>query len=198
MIFRRAGRDNLDIILVDRMDQTTDYLASQLAKRGARVHLYAPYYRWTPPFIRAGHPYRSCAGDPLGSESDSFAAMVERVDPAYIIPCTEQALYWMWNQPAHIQKRCFPAVEPVIRPLLLDRSLLLEKAADWGVATPEAMLLTDHEDCRAATEKGLPLMVKSGQSNASNGVALCATSDEVMQAFNRFNGKAASVAAQRF
>jgi hypothetical protein len=199
MIFRRARRDDLDIILVDRMDHTTDYLASQLARRGARVHLYAPYFRWTPPFVRAGYPYQSCQGEPFGNEpSDSFAAMVERVDPAYIIPCTEQALYWMWNQAADIQEQCFPNVEPAIRALLLDRALLLEKAAEWGVATPEAMLLIDQEDCHAATEKGLPLVVKSGQSNASNGVALCATSDEVMQAFNNFHGKAASVSAQRF
>jgi len=199
MIFRRARHDNLDIILVDRMDHTTDYLASQLASRGARVHLYAPYLRWSPPFIRGGYPYQSCQGEPFRNEpSDSFAAMVERVDPAYIIPCTEQALYWMWNQVADIQERCLPNVEPAIRPLLLDRALLLEKADAWGVATPEAMLLTDPGDCRAASEKGLPLVVKSGQSNASNGVALCATSDEVMQAFNKFLGKAASVTAQRF
>jgi hypothetical protein len=199
MIFRRAGDVNLNVILVDRMDHTTDYLASQLASRGARVHLYTPYFRWSPPFMRAGYPYRSCLGEPFGNEpSDSFAAMVERVDPAYIIPCTEQALYWMWIQAADIHERCLPNVHPTTRPLLLDRALLLEKAAAWGVATPEAMLLTDRDDCRAAIEKGLPLVVKSGQSSASNGVALCSTSEEVFQAFDKFLGKAGSVTAQRF
>jgi hypothetical protein len=199
MTFRRAGSGNLDVILVDRMDHTTDYLAYQLVSRGARVHLFTPYFRWSPPFLRAGYPYQSCAGEPFTNEvSDSFVALVERVDPACIIPCTEQALYWMWNQPAHIQERYLPNVVPAIRPLLLDRALLLEQAADWGVATPESMLLFNQDDCRAATEKGMPLMVKSGQSNASNGVALCDTSDEVIRAFNKFSGRVTSVTAQRY
>jgi hypothetical protein len=199
MIFRRAGRDNLDVILVDRMDHTTDYLAYQLASRRVRVHLFTPYFRWSPPFLRAGYPYQSCVAEPFGNEpSNSFSAMVERIDPACIIPCTEQALYWMWNQSAGIQERCLPNVVPAIRPLLLDRALLLDKAADWGVATPESMLLIDQDDCRAAIEKGLPLVVKSGQSSASNGVALCNRSVEVIEAFNKFSPMAASVAAQRF
>ena len=98
--------------------------------------------------------------------------MVERVEPAFIIPCTEHALYWLWNQPEHIQERCLPSVTPAIRPLLLDRALLLEAAAGWGVATPTAMPLNSHDDCRAAIAAGLPLVVKSGQS-IGGGVALC-------------------------
>ena len=199
MIFRRAGGDAPNIILVDRMDLTTDYLAYQLASRGACVHLFTPSLRWPPAFLRAAFPYRSCVGEAFGDQpSDSFAAMVERVDPAAIIPCTEQAFYWMWKQPAHIQERCLPNVAPEIRPLLLDRALLLEKAADWGVATPDAVPLKSHDDCRAAIAAGLPLMVKSGQSNASKGVALCHTSDEVIRAFDKFFHKATSVTAQRY
>ena len=55
-------------------------------------------------------------------------------------------------------------VAPAIRPLLLDRALLLEAAAGWGVATPTAMSLNSHDDCRAAIAASLPLVVKSGQS----------------------------------
>ena len=197
MIFRRAEGDGLDIILVDTLGITTDYLAYQLASRGARVHLFTPSSRWPLPFLRAAYPYQSFA--PFGDKpTDPFLAMVERVDPAYIIPCTEKALYWMWTLPAHIQERCLPSVAPAIRPLLLDRALLLEKAAEWGVATPEATPLINQDDCRAAIEKGLPLVVKSGQSIASTGVALCNTSDEVIQAFNKFFSRAASVTAQRY
>jgi hypothetical protein len=199
MILRRAGGDAPDVILVDRMSHTTDYLAYQLASRGARVHLFTPSLRWPPRFLRAMYPYRSCVGEAFGDQpSDSFAAMVERVDPVCIIPCTEQALYWMWKQPAHIQERCLPNVASEIRPLLLDRALLLERAADWGVATPDAMPLESHDDCRAAIAAGLPLMVKSGQSNASKGVALCRTSDEVIRAFDKFFHRATSVTAQRY
>jgi predicted ATP-grasp superfamily ATP-dependent carboligase len=89
-------------------------------------------------------------------------------------------------------------VAPAIRPLLLDRALLLEKAAGWGVATPAAMPLDSEEDCRAAIAAGLPVVVKSGQSTASTGVALCRTPDEVFRAFGEFSGRAASVTAQRF
>jgi hypothetical protein len=199
MIFRRSGGDPLDIILVDRMDLTTDYLAYQLTRRGARVHLFTPSPRWPPRFLSAAYPYRSRqVGSFDSGPSDSFAAMVKRINPDCIIPCTEQALYWIWDQPEDIQKRCLPNVGPAIRPLLLDRALLLEKAADWGMATPDAIPLNSQDDCRAAITAGLPLMVKSGQSNASNGVALCHTLDEVIRAFDRFSLRATPVTAQRF
>ena len=199
MTFRRAEGDGLDIILVDRMGFTTDYLAHQLTSRGARVHMFTAPYRWPPPFLHVVYPYQSRVGGLFGDQSsDSFVAMVERVDPACIIPTNEEALYWLWEQPAHIQERCLPNVVPAIRPLLLDRALLLQKAAEWGVATPDAMPLTNQDDCRAAMEKGLPLVVKSGQSKASSGVALCNTSDEVVRAFNEFSRRATSVTAQRY
>ena len=118
--------------------------------------------------------------------------------PACIIPCTEHALYWLWNQPDHIQERCLPNVAPAIRPLLLDRALLLEAAAGWGVATPTAMPLNSHDDCRAAIAAGLPLVVKSGQSIGGHGVALCRISDDVIRAFDEFFSRAASVTAQRY
>ncbi len=41
-------------------------------------------------------------------------------------------------------------------------------------------------------------MVKSGQSIAAAGVALCRTSDEVIRAFDKFSGGATSVTAQRY
>ena len=133
MIFRRAEGDGPDVILVDTNWFSTDYLAHQLASRGARVHAFTPPLRWPPRYLRGAYGYRSYLEEPFGNQqSDSFAAMVERVDPASIIPCTEQALYWMWNQPDHIQERCLPNVAPAIRPLLLDRTLLLEEAAGWG------------------------------------------------------------------
>lgn len=199
MVFRRVGGEGYDIILVDRMDITTDYLAYQLARRGARVHLFSPSSQRPPAFLPVAYPYRSRQGDLFGDgPSDSFAALVERVDPACIIPCTEKAAYWLWKQPEHIQERCLPNVVPAIRPLLLDRALLLEKAADWGVAIPEAAPLNSHDDCLAATAQGFPLIVKSGQSCGSTGVALCRTSDEVAQAFEKFSQRNSSVAVQRF
>jgi predicted ATP-grasp superfamily ATP-dependent carboligase len=63
---------------------------------------------------------------------------------------------------------------------------------------PEAVPLASHDDCRAAAAAGLPLIVKSGQSSASTGVALCRTSDEVMLAFDKFFGNSPSVTAQRY
>jgi hypothetical protein len=197
MIFRRAESDVLDIILVDTLGITTDYLAYQLASRGSRVHLFTPSSHWPLPFMRGAYPYRSFV--PFGDKPlDPFLAMVERVNPACIIPCTEKALYWMWTLPDHIQERCLPNVAPAIRPLLHDRALLLEKAAEWGVATPDSMVLINQDDCRAAIEKGLPLVVKSGQSIASTGVAMCNTPDEVFAAFDKFSQRATSVTAQRY
>jgi hypothetical protein len=206
VIFRRPGGDGPDVILVDTAWFQTNFLAHQLASRGARVHAFTPSLRtpsppWPPPYLRPAYAYRSYLEEEesFGNQpSDSFAAMVERIDPACILPCTEQALYWMWNQPDHIQERCLPNVAPAIRPLLLDRALLLEEAAGWGVATPTSMPLNSHDDCRAAIAAGLPLMVKSGQSVASAGVALCRTSDEVIRAFDEFFSRAASVTAQRY
>lgn len=196
---RRRSGSGPDIILVDRMCLTTDYLAHQLASRGARVHLFTPSLRWPPSFLHAAYPYSSTVRGPLGDQSSgAFTEMVQRVDPACIIPLTEPALYWMWDQPAHIQKRCLPGVPPGLRPLLLDRALLLEHAAAWGVVTPDAIRLGSQDDCRAAIAAGLPLIVKSGQSSASTGVALCRTSDEVMLAFGKFSGNGPPVSAQRY
>lgn len=198
MIFGRTG-SGPDIILVDRMCLTTDYLARQLASRGARVHLFTTSPQWPLSFLHAAYPYSSTVRGPLEDQSsDAFANMVERVNPACIIPLTEPALYWMWDQQAHIQERCLPRVPPEIQPLLLDRALLLERAADWGVATPEAITLNSHDDCRAAIATGLPLIIKSGQSVATAGVALCRTPDEVIQAFDKFFGSTTSVSAQRY
>lgn len=199
MIFRHARGDSPDVILVDRMNITTDYLARKLANGGARVHLFTPFPKWPLPFLLAAYPYQSLQGEPFEDRpSDSFAALVERVDPACIIPCTEIALYWLWHQSPHIQDRCLPNVAPPIRPLLLDRALLLEKAADWGVSTPDSIPLNSHGDCRRAIAAGLPLIVKSGRSSGSNGVALCRTSDDVIQAFDTFARRDTSVSAQRY
>lgn len=198
MIFRRTWGDGPDVILVDTAWFPADFLAYQLSSRGVRVHAFTPSLR-RPRYLRALYPYLSHLEEPIGShKSDSFAAMVEKVEPACIIPCTEHALYWLWNQPEHIQERCLPNAAPAIRPLLLDRSLLLEAAAGWGVATPDSMPLNSPEDCRAAIAAGLPLVVKSGQSIGGDGVALCRTSDDVIRAFDKFHRRPTSVTAQRY
>src|SRR5689334_4879382 len=125
MIFGRRG-SGPDIILVDRMCLTTDYLAHQLASRGARVHLFTTSPLWPLGFLHAAYPYSSIVRGSLGDQSsDAFISMVERVNPVCIIPLTEPALYWMWDKPAHIQERCLPNVPTAIQPLLLDRALLL-------------------------------------------------------------------------
>jgi hypothetical protein len=199
VIFRRAGGNGPDVVLVDTRWFSTDYLAHELASRGVRVHAFTAPPRWPPSYLRAVYPYRSYLEEPFGNQqSESFTALVERVDPACIIPCSEQALYWMWHQPDHIQQRSLPNVAPAIRPLILDRTLLLEEAAGWGVAIPTAMRLDSQDDCRTAIAAGLPLMVKSGQSVGSAGVALCRTADEVIAAFDRFCRRPASVTAQRY
>jgi hypothetical protein len=187
-----------DVILVDTTWDTSDFFAYQLAKRGLNVHAFTQHLR-RPPYLRVAYPYRSYVVAPLADgPSDSFQSMVERIDPACIIPCTEAALYWLWDQPDHIQQRCLPNVAPAMRPLLLDRALLLENAATWGVPIPESVPLTSLDDCRAAIAAGLPLMVKAGRSIGSNGVALCRTPDEVIRAFEEFFPTGASVSAQRF
>ena len=192
----RGGKP--DVILVDTTWNNVDFLAYQLARRGLGVHAFTPRLR-RPRYLRVAYPYRSYVEQPLVEESsDAFQAMVERVDPALIIPCTEEALYWMWDQPGPIQRRCFPDVTPEVRPLLLDRALLLEEAAACGVPVPEAMPLGSRADCDAAIAWGLPLMVKSGQSVGSRGIALCRTPEEVIEAFGRFAPLGTSVTAQRF
>ena len=196
--FKRARGDGPDVILVDTAWFPADLLAYQLASRGARVHAFTPSLRW-PRYLRAVHPYRSYAEEPIGNQkSDSFAAMVDRVEPACIIPCTEHALYWLWHQPEHIQELCLPNVPSAIRPLLLDRALLLEAAAGWEVATPIAIPLNSQHDCEEAIAAGLPLVVKSGQSVGGAGVALCHTPGEVIRAFDEFSRRAVSVTAQRY
>jgi hypothetical protein len=198
VIFRRAGSDGPDIILVDTTWFPADLLAYQLASRGARVHAFTPSLRW-PRYLRAAHPYRSYVEEPIENhKSGPFAAMVERVGPACIIPCTEYALYWLWEQPRHIQERCLPDAAPAIRPLLLDRALLVEAAAGWGVATPAAMPLNSQDDCHAAIAAGLPLVVKSGQSIGGDGVVLCRAPGDVIQAFGEFSRRDGSVTAQRY
>ena len=189
MEFRRSRdrSERSDVILVDTAWASIDFLAYQLARHGLGVHAFTPHLR-RPRYLRVAYPYRSYVEQPLVKESsDAFQAMVERVDPARILPCTEAALYWMWDQPDHIQRLCVPDVAPAIRPLLLDRALLLEEAAAGGVPVPEGMPLGSRADCDAAIACwGLPLMVKSGQSVGSKGIALCRTPGQVIEAFGRF------------
>ena len=199
MVGTSRGRSGPDVILVDTSWGSNEFLAYQLAKRGLRVHAFTPHLH-RPRYLRVGtYPYSSYVEQPLAQESsDSFRAMVERVDPACILPCTDQALYWMWDQPDHIQRLCLPDVDPAVRPLLLDRALLLEEAAGWGVPVPAGMLLSSRADCDAAIAGGLPLMVKSGLSVGGLFVALCRTPEEVIEAFDRYAPRGASVTAQRF
>ena len=97
-----------DVILVDTTWGSVDFLACQLARRGLRVHAFTPFLRW-PRYLRAGYPYRSHVELPLvKGSSDAFEAMVERIGPACIIPGTEDALYWLWDQPGQIQRLCLP------------------------------------------------------------------------------------------
>ena len=188
-----------DVILIDTTWASVDFLAHQLVKRGLRVHAFTPHLH-RPRYLRVtSYPYTSFVEQPLEKESsDSFRAMVERIDPACIMPCTDQALYWMWDQPDHIQRLCLPDVAPAVRPLLLDRALLLEEAAAWGVPVPEGMPLGSRADCDAAIAAGLPVMVKSGRSVGALFVALCRTPEEVIEAFERFAPQGASVTAQHF
>jgi hypothetical protein len=188
-----------DVILVDTTWASVDFLAHQLVKRGLRVHAFTPHLH-RPRYLRVtSYPYTSFVEQPLEKESaDSFRAMVERIGPACIMPCTDQALYWMWDQPDHIQRLCLPDVAPAVRPLLLDRALLLEEAAAWGVPVPEGMPLGSRADCDAAIAAGLPVMVKSGRSVGALFVALCRTPGEVIEAFERFAPLGASVTAQHF
>ncbi len=193
----RSGA-RLDVILVDTTWGSVDFLACQLARRRLRVHAFTPFLRW-PRYLRAGYPYRSHVELPLAKgSSDAFGAMVQRIGPACIIPGTEDALYWLWDQPGQIQRLCFPDVAPAVRPLLLDRALLLAEAAGWGVPVPAAMPLGSRADCDAAIAGGLPVMVKSGQSIGGKGVALCRTPAEVIGAFERFAARDTSVTVQRF
>jgi hypothetical protein len=199
MSLRHAGGGDFDIILVDTMGVTTDYLAYQLTRRGVRVHLFTPSSRWPPNILRGNYAYASYT--PFGDDpTKAFADMVDRVKPTTIIPTTENAFYWIWTQPEYIQALGIPNVPAALKPILTDRALLLSKAAEWGVSTPESIPLTNLDDCRTAIEKGLPLVVKSGRSTASDGVAMCKTADEVIQAFNTFSRKRKdhSVSAQRF
>lgn len=187
-----------DVILVDTAWASVDFLAYQLARHGLGVHAFTPHLR-RPRYLRVAYPYRSYLKQPLAKESsDAFQAMVERVDPACIIPCTEEALYWLWDQPGHIQRLCLPDVAPAVRPLLRDRALLLEEAAACGVPVPAATPLAGRADCDTAIAGGLPLMVKSGRSVGSKGIALCRTPREVIGAFERFRPLGTSVTAQRF
>jgi hypothetical protein len=194
----RSGGGKRDVILVDTTWGSADFFAYQLAKQGLNVHAFTPFLR-RPRSLRMAYPYRSYVEEPLGSgPSESLAAMVEKVDPACIVPCTEDALYWLWDQPYHVGQRCLPNVTPAARPLLLDRALLLAEAATWGVPTPTAMPLGNLDDCRAAVANGLPLVVKASRSIGSTGVALCRTSEEVAGAFEKFSSSGMSVSAQRF
>ncbi len=187
-----------DVILVDTAWASVDFLAYQLARHGLGVHAFTPHLR-RPRYLRVAYSYRSYLKQPLAKESsDAFQAMVERVDPACIIPCTEEALYWLWDQPGHIQRLCLPDVDPAVRPLLRDRALLLEEAAACGVPVPAATPLGSRADCDTAIAGGLPLMVKSGRSVGSKGIALCRTPGEVIGAFDRFRPLGTSVTAQRF
>ena len=187
-----------DVIMVDTSWGSAEFFAHQIAKQGLNVHAFTPFLRG-PRHLRFGSPYRSHVEEPLGSgPSASLAAMVERIGPACIIPCTEDALYWMWDQPGHIQELCLPRVPPALRPLLLDRALLLEEAAGWGVSVPTATPLNNPDDCRAVVAAGLPLMVKASRSIGSTGVVLCRTADEVSRSFEKFSAEGLSVSAQRF
>jgi len=187
-----------DVILVDTTWGSADFFAYQLAKHGVKLHVFTPFLR-RPRGLRMAYPYRSYLEEALvPGPSDSFLAMVERVNPACIIPCTENALYWIWDQPGHIQERCLPNVDPAIRPLLLDRALLLEEACAWGVSIPTSVPLRNIGDCRQAIAAGLPLIVKAGQSVGSSGVALCRTPDDVIRSFEEFSFMGSSVSAQRY
>ena len=187
------GSARPDVILVDTTGAVlTSWLASWPGAGCGYVHA-VPALAAVP---AAGYPYRSHVELPLvKGSSDGFGAMVERIGPACIIPGTEDALYWLWDQPGQIQRLCFPNVARAVRPLLLDRALLLAEAAGWGVPVPAAMPLGSRADCDAAIAGGLPVMVKSGQSIGGKGVAL---TTEVIGAFERFAARGTSVTAQRF
>ena len=79
-----------DVILVDATWASVDFLAHQLTKRGLRVHAFTPHLH-RPRYLRVtAYPYTSYVEQPLAEESsDSFRAMVERIDPACIMPCTD-------------------------------------------------------------------------------------------------------------
>lgn len=188
-----------DVILVDTTWASVDYMAYQLVKRGLRVHAFTPFLH-RPRYMRVtSYPYSSYIEQPLVKEtSDSFRAMVDRIGPACIMPCTERALYWMWDQPDHIQRLSLPDVDPAVRPLLLDRALLLAEADAWGVPVPAGVPLDSRADCDTAVAGGLPLMVKSGRSIGGSFVALCRTPEEVISAFERFAPRGTSVTAQYF
>jgi hypothetical protein len=190
--------DRPDVILLDTSWSSTELFAHELARHGLNVHAFTSILR-RPPYLRARYPYRSFQIEPdVNRWPEALLDMVERVRPTYIIPGGEESLYWLWEQPQPIQRLCLPNVPEALRPLLLDRAVLLSEAASWGVPTPQSLAMRNLDDCLAAIAGGVPLVVKSGQSFAGTGVALCRTPGEVIDAFQKYVAAGQSVTAQQF
>jgi hypothetical protein len=176
-----------------------DFLASQLARNGVVPHALTPVTRrpWYLP--KVGYPYASVVVERDASRvATALRDMIDRVQPACIIPCMEESLYWLWEQPDAVQRLCLPQVPVEQRPLLLDRARFIAEAARWGVPVPDSADLRDRDDCRGAASAGLPVVVKAAQSVSGGGVAFCHTAADVVAAFERFSAAGLTVSAQRY
>ena len=135
-----------DVVLVDTTWNNIDFLACQLARRGLGVHAFTPRLR-RPRYLRLPILTGLTSSSRWGKRAhDAFRAMAERISPRYIIPCSEEALYWLWISPA-LSSGCVSRMCRRPSGRCCGIGLLLEQAAAWGVPVPAAVPLGSRADC---------------------------------------------------
>ena len=164
-----------DVILVDTTWNNVDFLAYQLARRGLGVHAFTPRLR-RPRYLRVailtGLTWSSrWAKRVLMLSGPWWSGLTRRC----IIPCTEEALYWLWDQPA-TSSGCVSRMwhRPSGRCCWIG-PCCWRRRPPGGCRFRRRCRWAAGRTVIAAIAAGLPLMVKSGQSVGSKGVALCRT-----------------------
>jgi hypothetical protein len=129
----------------------------------------------------------------------AFAGAVKATAPRIVLPCDDMAfrlLAMLLRSPRDLQPALQLQLASLIRESLgdpdyydisVDKTLLPPAAEALGVRVPPYAIVTTAEAAAAFTAvHGYPVVLKRGHGFAGQGVAICATRDELTRAFAEF------------
>lgn len=177
---------NLRVLLLDDCWVQTYYLADGLRRNGCEVHLVCSHPPRTIGRMMFATSHRA---DPI--DGDAAQELIDRVvrDSAitHVLPMTDLLIDRYRKQPPAWHDLILPTLPSPQLEMIRDKTAMSEFIGRLGVPVPEEYPLVDPGSLEAGVrELGLPVVVRTRESTAGNGVAIADDLPQVREAVARF------------
>jgi hypothetical protein len=130
---------------------------------------------------------------------DVIDAAARRSEYDIIYPITEPLQWLIWDERPAWEKLVFPTVDNRLRAARRDKRRMSELVAAAGITTPRQVPTTSEADVDlAASDLGLPLVIKGTTGRGGNATRICASLDAARAAANRLISRGCVPFAQTY